>query len=66
MKRSSVKMSKSLVAYFSASGVTKKVAERLNEVVQGNLFEIVPEQPYTSADLNWTNPKSRSSVENER
>ena len=56
-------MSKSLVAYFSASGVTKKVAERLNEVVQGNLFEIVPEQPYTSADLNWTNPKSRSSVE---
>ena len=37
--------------------------ERLNEVVQGNLFEIVPEQPYTSADLNWTNPKSRSSVE---
>ena len=35
-------MSKSLVAYFSASGVTKKVAERLNEVVQGNLFEIVP------------------------
>ena len=45
-------MSKSLVAYFSASGVTKKVAERLNEVVQGNLFEIVPEQPYTSADLN--------------
>ena len=56
-------MSKSLVAYFSASGVTKKVAERLNEVVQGNLFEIVPEQPYTSADLNWTNSKSRSSVE---
>ncbi len=56
-------MSKSLVAYFSASGVTKKVAERLNEVVQGNLFEIVPQQPYTSADLNWTNPKSRSSVE---
>ena len=49
-------MSKSLVAYFSASGVTKKVAERLNEVVQGNLFEIVPQQPYTSADLNWTNP----------
>ena len=31
--------------------------------MQGNLFEIVPEQPYTSADLNWTNPKSRSSVE---
>ena len=56
-------MAKKLVAYFSASGVTKKVAERLNEVVQGNLFEIVPEQPYTSADLNWTNPKSRSSVE---
>ena len=44
-------MSKSLVAYFSASGVTKKVAERLNEVVQGNLFEIVPQQPYTSADV---------------
>lgn len=58
-------MKKSLVAYFSASGATKKVAEKLNEVVKGDLFEILPEQPYTSEDLNWTNPKSRSSVEME-
>lgn len=58
-------MKKSLVAYFSTSGVTKKVAEKLNEVVQGDLFEILPEQPYTSEDLDWTDSKSRSSVEME-
>ena len=56
-------MSKVLVAYFSASGVTKKLAERLAEAVGGDLFEIVPEQLYTDEDLNWRNKKSRSSVE---
>lgn len=56
-------MSKVLIAYFSASGVTKKLAETLSEATGGDLFEIVPEQPYTKADLNWMNPKSRSSVE---
>lgn len=56
-------MSKVLVAYFSASGVTKKLAERLAEAVGGDLFEIVPEQLYTDEDLNWRNKNSRSSVE---
>ncbi len=56
-------MSKKLVAYFSASGVTAKLAKTLSNVVGADLFEIKPEQPYTEADLNWNNPKSRSSIE---
>ena len=56
-------MSKVLVAYFSASGVTKKLAEKLAGATGGDLFEIVPEKLYTKSDLNWMNPKSRSSVE---
>ena len=56
-------MSNTLVAYFSASGVTKGVAEKLAKVVDADLFEIVPEQLYTNADLNWMDKKSRSSVE---
>jgi len=54
---------KKLVAYFSASGVTKVVAEKLVKVVGGDLYEIKPEQPYTSADLNWMDKNSRSSIE---
>lgn len=54
---------KILVAYFSASGVTAKVAKRLAEEMKADLFEIRPEIPYTSADLNWMDKKSRSSVE---
>lgn len=56
-------MSKKLVAYFSASGVTKAAAERLAKAAGADLFEIKPETPYTRADLDWTNKKSRSSVE---
>lgn len=56
-------MSKKLVAYFSASGVTKAAAERLAKVANADLFEIQPAVPYTKADLDWTNKKSRSSVE---
>ena len=56
-------MSNILVAYFSASGVTKKVAENLAKEADADLFEIVPEQIYTSEDLNWKNKQSRSSVE---
>ena len=56
-------MSKVLVAYFSASGVTKKVAQNLAKVSGADLFEIVPERVYTSEDLNWRNSQSRSSVE---
>ena len=56
-------MSKTLVAYFSASGVTAKLARTLAGAIGADLFEIRPEVPYTSADLNWNDPKSRSSVE---
>ena len=54
---------KVLVAYFSASGVTRKAAEKLATATGGDLFEIEPEVPYTSADLNWMDKKSRSSIE---
>lgn len=56
-------MSKALVAYFSASGVTAGVAERLATSIGADLYEIKPEVPYTSDDLNWQNRESRSSVE---
>ncbi len=56
-------MSKKLVAYFSASGVTAKVATTLSEAIGADLYEIKPEIPYTKSDLNWLNRKSRSSVE---
>lgn len=56
-------MSKVLVAYFSASGTTAKLAKNLAQAVQADLHEIQPETPYTSGDLNWMDKKSRSSVE---
>ena len=56
-------MAKKLVAYFSASGVTAKMAKALAEVTGADLFEIQPAIPYTTADLDWMNKKSRSSVE---
>ena len=56
-------MSKKLVAYFSASGTTAKVAKKMAEAIGADLFEIEPEKPYTGADLNWQNKNSRSSVE---
>jgi flavodoxin len=58
-------MSKKLVAYFSASGVTRKTAEALAEAVNADLYEIKPEIPYTQTDLNWQDKKSRSSIEME-
>ncbi|WP_130837341.1 flavodoxin [Lachnoclostridium sp. Marseille-P6806] len=58
-------MSKALVAYFSASGVTAKMAEKLAETIGADLFEIKPETPYTKEDLDWTNKKSRSTIEME-
>lgn len=54
---------KTLVAYFSASGTTAKMAKKLSEATGADLFEIVPEVKYERADLNWNNSKSRSSVE---
>ena len=56
-------MSKKLVAYFSASGRTAKVAEKLANKLGAELYEIKPEVKYTKTDLNWMNKKSRSSVE---
>ena len=56
-------MSKVLVTYFSASGVTAKTANKLAKEVDGDVFEIEPKEKYTSADLNWMDKKSRSSVE---
>ena len=56
-------MSKKLVAFFSASGTTKKAAEIIAEVAKADLFEIEPKIPYTKADLDWMDKKSRSSVE---
>ena len=54
---------KKLVAYFSASGVTKAAAQRLAAIANADLFEIRPEKPYTRTDLDWTNQQSRSSIE---
>ena len=56
-------MSKKLVAFFSASGVTGKVAKDLAEVANADVFEIKPEIPYTKADLNWRDDNARSTVE---
>lgn len=60
---STMNQGKTLVAYFSASGVTKGVAQQLAEVAGADLMEITPEKPYTDADLNWHDSTSRSSVE---
>ena len=52
-----------LVAYFSATGTTERVADTLAEAIGADSFRIVPQTPYTAADLNWNNPTSRSSIE---
>ena len=56
-------MNKVLVSYFSASGVTKKVAEKVAAAINGDLFEIEPVKKYINEDLDWTNKQSRSSIE---
>ena len=56
-------MSKILVSYFSASGITKGVAEKIADAVEGDLFEIEPVEKYTDADLNWMDKQSRSTIE---
>ncbi len=56
-------MKKTLVAYFSASGITAKLAQRLAKAAEADTFEIRPQTPYTQADLNWADRSSRSSVE---
>ena len=54
---------KTLVAYFSAQGHTKRLAEELAGIIEADLFEIVPEVPYTASDIKWTNPLSRCNKE---
>lgn len=54
---------KTLVAFFSASGVTRRAAEKLAAAAGGDLYEIRPAVPYTRADLNWQDKRSRSSLE---
>jgi len=56
-------MSKKLVAYFSASGVTASLAKSLAEATGADLYEIRPEAPYTKPDLDWTDKQSRSTIE---
>ena len=56
-------MAKTLVAYFSVSGVTKEKAEAIAKAAEADIFEIKPRRPYTREDLDWTNPQSRSSLE---
>ena len=56
-------MRRILVAYFSAGGTTRRAAEEIARAVDGDLWEIVPAQPYTAADLDWTDRKSRSTLE---
>ena len=56
-------VSKKLVAFFSASGVTGRVAKDLAEAANADVFEIKPETPYTKADLNWRDENARSTVE---
>ena len=56
-------MKKTLVAYFSASGVTARAAKEVAAAVEADLYEIRPEQPYTAADLDWMDKRSRSTIE---
>ena len=56
-------MSKKLVAYFSASGITRNVAKMVAEAAGADLYEITPKEAYTKADLNWMDKQARSTVE---
>ena len=56
-------MKKSLVAYFSASGITAQLAKRLAQAIEADSFEIIPQVLYTQADLDWTDKTSRSTLE---
>lgn len=56
-------MSKKIVAYFSASGITAKTAKELAGYAGADIYEIRPDVPYTKADLNWHNPRARNTIE---
>lgn len=57
---------KTLIAYFSATDITKKLAQNLAKATGGDLFETKPKVPYTDADLDWTNKNSRSTIESDK
>ena len=61
MRRKVLSMKKILVAYFSATGTTRKAAKALAEAADADLYEIRPKVPYTAKDLDWMDPRSRSS-----
>lgn len=63
MRRKVLSMKKILVAYFSATGTTRKAAKALAEAADADLYEIRPKVPYTAKDLDWMDPRSRSSLE---
>lgn len=63
IKKGGSEMKKTLVAYFSCTGNTKRVAKALAEAINADLFEITPQTRYTNADLDWTNEKSRCNLE---
>ncbi|MCH5337085.1 MAG: NAD(P)H-dependent oxidoreductase, partial [Campylobacter sp.] len=54
---------KALVVFFSASGITKAVAQTLTEALKADIYEIIPQNPYSKEDLDWTNEQSRTSLE---
>lgn len=56
-------MSKTIILYFSATGTTKKRAQKLAKIIGATLYEIRPKVPYTNADLNWNDPTSRTTIE---
>ena len=56
-------MKKNLICYFSCSGVTKEVSNKLASMIDADLFEIVPTKPYSEEDLDWTNKNSRTTIE---
>lgn len=62
-EKEDILMAKKLVAYFSATGTTKKVAEMIAQAADADLYEITPKQLYTKADLDWMDKKSRSTIE---
>lgn len=62
-KSQNMSTKKILIAYFSCTGTTEQVAKMIAQQTDADLYEIAPKQPYTSADLDWTNKKSRSTVE---
>lgn len=65
LKKRGINLNKTLVAYFSCSGETRKVSEKLSKIIDATLYEITPEIPYTDEDLDWHNKNSRSSIEME-